>query len=199
MMSIVFLLSITASMLSMQNRDDHSGSFLENVGTALPLADNKQGHTLLHVLAIKQEDTVLSYCIKNGAKIDILNKDQHTPLHLAVLCNHITTAKILLDNDADPNKENMLGLNCLDLAINMKNEALISLLKKRGAKESTTPDLKEIFISDKTLEYIIKKLPSNKQKEFFNLLKKANKNPKNTDAFFDLFTFCKRNSISISE
>ena len=228
MMTVVFLLSITASMFSMQKglnrkdkkkttrqkttlpkakkpfmlvRDNHSGSLIEtDIDAALPF--DKHGSTLLHILAQSgQTDAVLSY-VKKGVEIDVLNNDQNTPLLLTVLYNHIKTAEILLDNDANPNKKNIAGLNCLDLAIGMKYEALISLLKKHGAKESTTPDeeYKKMVFSKKTLEYV-EKLSPKKQSEWFDLFEKveAETDPKNTNAFLNLFTFCKRNGIPTSE
>ncbi len=179
---------------------DNSGSLIEtDIDTALP--DDKHGNTLLHILAqLGQADSVLSY-IKRGVNIDPLNTDNCTPLLLAVINNHFETVEILLNNGADPNKETIAGLNCLDFAKDLESNELLELLKKHGAKESKTPDgeCDTIIITPKTLKYI-QKLPPAKQSQWLELFKKteAETDPKKP-VFYEFFAFCKKNNIPISE
>ena len=63
----------------------------------------------LHQAALKGQNNIVSVLIASGADSNLKQKDKnttnsyHTPLHLAVRYEHLSTIGILLSNGADPN------------------------------------------------------------------------------------------------
>jgi len=140
--------------------------------------------------------------IKKGANVNVLDKDKRTPLQFAVIGGHVEAATTLLEHGADPNIENIMGLNCLDLAKALSDTEtprteVLELLKKHGATESKTPDKEyETIVVTPEARKRIQQLPEEKQNEWRKLVQNSgSKKDCNTSEFFDLFIFCKRNNI----
>lgn len=104
------------------------------------------GNTVLHTVSKKNNVKAVRFLIKNGADVNLRNKDaivrgktismQHTPLHVAVLSNSVATAELLLKAGADVNAKAIIrGIvgqrkkSPLSIARSLKMKRL---LKKHG-------------------------------------------------------------------
>ena len=112
---------------------------------ALDLSDNHHfGNGILHFLfdhtdrPEKNTVPLLNVFLKHKDKFDInrRNHDNQTPLHVAIHNGHIEAAKILIKNGADVNAVDNYGNTPLSFAEERKDEALIKLLKEKGAKKA---------------------------------------------------------------
>ena len=80
---------------------------------------------------------IINYLIKN-TKIDINSKDKNgnTPLLMACYFRNNEIILKLLENGADPNKQNIFGNTPLIISYYFKNEKVIQELIKKGADKS---------------------------------------------------------------
>ena len=72
---------------------------------------NKNGDTLVHVAAIRNQTGFLDYLVRDK-KVDIntpRKRDNWTPLHCAALWNHIEICKYLIDHGADTRAKSKCG------------------------------------------------------------------------------------------
>ena len=70
----------------------------------------------LIVAVINSKDiSIIKNLLMKGAKISCANNDGNTPLHLALLVDHLEIAHVLLDLCADVYKTNKKGKSVLDL------------------------------------------------------------------------------------
>ena len=106
-------------------------------------AKDANGWTPLHHAACSAINTeTCALLIGRGANVDATNADGNTPLMLAVFDNkyYCKTAKLLLDNGADPNKDGNIPLfnlgkqTPLMLAAMSGNTEIAALLLRHGAK-----------------------------------------------------------------
>jgi len=77
---------------------------------------NKKGWAPLHYAAANGNDDVVQILIDHSAYVDAGSPNDTTPLMMAARGNHISTIKLLLDNGADLNVKNQIGMNALDFA-----------------------------------------------------------------------------------
>ena len=122
---------------------------------------NKNGDTVLHLLAKNNGAKVCAQALEKGSDINAQNNDGNTPLHLAisggpneVTGSMITTIKILLDAPGlDMSITNKEGKTALDLAQRRSPEIMRAVKLKAEASESkATPDLEQ-----RSPEMILKK------------------------------------------
>lgn len=67
--------------------------------------------------------------LDNDAPVDAFDKNLSTPLHHSSKHGHIDCIKVLLDYGASISQQNILGKNCLDLAVeNNQREACMAFV-----------------------------------------------------------------------
>ena len=110
----------TALLLVMEREWLSTAQILLELGADANAVDSINGKTLLHVLSeneIKPEDDIIELVLlllKYGAEVNSLDKDNQTPLHLAVLRqDHLKLAEIFLKHGADANAVNNDGMTPL--------------------------------------------------------------------------------------
>ena len=93
---------------------------------------NNHGRNALHYLVLNKKLTpaMLDLMLKEQKKVNTVDKlNQHTPLHLAILCGcSAEIVKKLLDAGANKNLKNWENKTALDLAREKKREDIIKLL-----------------------------------------------------------------------
>lgn len=69
------------------------------------------------------------------AYVNSLDRDGCTPLFLACQGNHAETVQLLLRYGADPRIPNRAGITPLAVARNNRNETIMRILRRAGARE----------------------------------------------------------------
>ena len=93
--------------------------------------------TLLHLASENSELDIIEPLLKNGAKIDAMNKFGNTPLHYAVLKGRLEVVEFLLKKEAVVDAKDKDGNTALHLACRNSNKELINLLLKEGTDVNT--------------------------------------------------------------
>ena len=111
---------------------------------------NKRGQTPLHLATLREQGNVVRRLMSGGANLELRDKDGNTALHIACTKGLSTMADILLkpinyselDNKYDvpyqqiPQNLNLVnyeGLNCLHLAVNIRNNLIVAKLLHKEA------------------------------------------------------------------
>ncbi|MFZ2959526.1 MAG: ankyrin repeat domain-containing protein [Candidatus Ozemobacteraceae bacterium] len=87
-------------------------------------------------LAIK--DLGVKLLLENGAKVNVIDKMGNTPLHLAVLSDHLLGVKLLLEKGASVNVKNNNGETPLDIALQQKyrgNDEIVTFLEGKNTSD----------------------------------------------------------------
>ena len=79
----------------------------------------------------KGDERALKTAIKNGASINITDRNKNTPLHIMVNMNNTSMVKLALKNEAKINVKNSDGNTPFLLAAN--NESMLKLLLENDA------------------------------------------------------------------
>lgn len=89
----------------------------------------------LHIAATCTKIELTENFLLNGAKIDILDEDDNTPLHIALQCNNLQVALFLTmrTNDSVFNKRNKKGQTPLLLVTRFPSK-IVQLMIDKGAK-----------------------------------------------------------------
>ncbi|CAN6310096.1 unnamed protein product [Urochloa humidicola] len=95
--------------------------------------EGRNGFTALHTAAEKGRCAIAKFLLSRGAYVDGKSCHATTPVHLAVLGGHDSTLKILLDHNADPNKEVAL-LTPLVAALQTPSLSCLKLLIQAGGE-----------------------------------------------------------------
>ena len=102
-------------------------------------AKTKTGHTLLHIASHGGIDWLVEDLIKKGWDVNVGEKDKgNTPLIFAVLQEHLSTAKLLLENGVDINARNKAGKTALHAALLRENGDMVDLLINKDIKMTKT-------------------------------------------------------------
>ena len=90
--------------------------------------------SLLHLAAGSDAHKAVKFLIEQGEDVNqICNlHDKATPLHFAILSNNFTSAKLLLNSNANPNAKDSLGNTPYHFAVSSKNRQLMQLLEESG-------------------------------------------------------------------
>nr|XP_054752851.1 transient receptor potential cation channel subfamily A member 1 homolog [Lytechinus pictus] len=124
---------------------------LINEGANIFISD-RHGDLPLHI-AIRHSHTEIvkalletglrdGHITKQGAKVNCVNKDLHTPLHLACIGDHGDTARFLVEHGCDVTLEDYSGLNALQLAVNHDSfNSLMILLNTTGLQPHIAKDV----------------------------------------------------------
>lgn len=105
----------------MEDKDDHGNTALLHTtnGGALPMAD------------------AVRLLLERGADIEAANDEGNTPLTLAASTGgfeNVAIVKMLLDSHANPQTRNAHGKTAMNLVSKENREAIVSLLRKAGAR-----------------------------------------------------------------
>jgi uncharacterized protein len=122
----------TALMLAALNGDMDLVKLLITKGAEV----NKKGWTALHYAAANGNDDIAKLLLGYSAYVDAQSPNGTTPLMMAARGDHISTLKLLLDNGADLNAKNQIGMNALDFAKQYKAPDAIKGLTARMAQAS---------------------------------------------------------------
>ena len=95
---------------------------------------SKKGWAPMHYAATNGQDAVVKVLLDHDAYIDTASPNGTTPLMMAARGNHATTVNLLLDQGADPQVKNQLGLTALDFAKHYKAPDAIDILSKRTVR-----------------------------------------------------------------
>ena len=58
----------------------------------------------------KEKIDVARFLLNSGAKVNAMNSEHKTPLHIAANCDNLEIAELLLQFDADPNAGKISGV-----------------------------------------------------------------------------------------
>jgi ankyrin repeat protein len=89
-------------------------------------AIDANGNTVLLMAVQSNDPKFVEACLKSGADVNTTSKNIKFPLTIAVQQNNVEMAEMLLKKQANPNPRD--SENCLAIAMNGKNEAMIDLL-----------------------------------------------------------------------
>ncbi|MFP3030623.1 MAG: ankyrin repeat domain-containing protein [Wolbachia sp.] len=89
--------------------------------------------TLLHYAAEGGCEKVIDALIKNGANIEVEDKEKNTPLHRAAKNGYIDIVNTLIGNGADVNKVTIYGRTPLYLAVAEGHMDIVNTLIDKGA------------------------------------------------------------------
>jgi ankyrin repeat protein len=92
------------------------------------------GDTLLHAAVIRGNVTDIDILISAGAKVDIAGDLGNTPLHHAASRGMVEVTRKLLQCDGDPSVRNEFGQIPLDLALLMKHQKVVEMLKSASLR-----------------------------------------------------------------
>ena len=84
------------------------------------------GGRMLHVAAFWNQAEAAKYLIESGAEVNVIAKEQTTPLHVAARTGAYDVAKLLLEGGAKVNAEDLQGRTPRDIATNPKVKQLLS-------------------------------------------------------------------------
>ncbi|KAL0964778.1 hypothetical protein UPYG_G00328810 [Umbra pygmaea] len=89
---------------------------------------------LMRVSAIRGDAAVASLLVKAGAGVNLMDRDDKTPLMIASLNNHEDLVKLLLENGADCGIQTKFGKSAIDMAKAFKRKSIIHLLEGHGSQ-----------------------------------------------------------------
>jgi len=102
-----------------QYNEQNDPLFISLCGDQKPCDPSKGKYTKMHYCAANGHDKCLEFLLKIDKRGDIYNNDNQSgssPLHLAIVFQHIRIILILLNNNADAYICNGNGVNCFELA-----------------------------------------------------------------------------------
>ncbi len=92
------------------------------------------GNTLLHNAILQNAQESLIDLLRQGANINIKNREGNTPLHLAAVSGQLALTRILLDHGADINARNYIYCSPLHLAAAENKDHVARILLDYGAE-----------------------------------------------------------------
>jgi len=107
----------------------------EVLGKSYNITDS-DGNTPIHIVVKnKASKDLLKWLIKEGYPIDTRNSDGYTALNLAIEANDVDTAKVLLENGANPFQMiDKKGRNGVTIALEKNNSKMIANIVKYAGK-----------------------------------------------------------------
>ena len=95
------------------------------------------GRTLLHAFANQGDLVGTTWLVDHGARIDVRDQGNNTPLHKACERNStLTVVKLLLERGASLTATNSNGETALDVAIKNDKKSIVAFLSRHGAKSA---------------------------------------------------------------
>lgn len=136
----------TALMIAAFNGDTKAALELIDKGAEI----NRPGWTALHYASAVGNLVVIRKLIENSAYIDAESPNKTTPLMMAARAGHLSSVQLLIDEGADVNAKNELGLNAVDFAKSQNHIAIITLLERQVKQAETKSDTKADTKADTT-------------------------------------------------
>ena len=136
----------TALMIAAFNGDTKAALELIDKGAEI----NRPGWTALHYASAVGNLVVIRKLIENSAYIDAESPNKTTPLMMAARAGHLSSVQLLIDEGADVNAKNELGLNAVDFAKSKNHIAIITLLERHVKQAETKSDTKADTTADST-------------------------------------------------
>lgn len=106
--------------------------------TVINAKERGSGDGALHIVARSRNLAWLNYLIGKGARPDMQNAEDQTPLAIAAQLGWLDGAQLLLDRRASVDLANVRGETPLILAVQRRDVAMVDLLIKRGANPKRT-------------------------------------------------------------
>jgi ankyrin repeat protein len=101
------------------------------------------GQTPLHNVAFSDQKEIAEILIAHGANVNQIDDERvwaYTPLHYAVIGESSEVIKLLISKDVDINANSYHG-TAFDVAVELKHEGIIGLLRKHGGKSGAEESL----------------------------------------------------------
>jgi len=136
----------TALMIAAFNGDTKAALEIIDKGAEI----NRPGWTALHYASAVGNLVVIRKLIENSAYIDAESPNKTTPLMMAARAGHLSSVQLLIDEGADVNAKNELGLNAVDFAKSQNHIAIITLLERQVKQAETKSDTKADTKADTT-------------------------------------------------
>jgi hypothetical protein len=92
---------------------------------------NRERETALHMAAARGHYSTVIFLIRNGAYIHARTVKNWFPLHHSVRFRHANIANFLVQNGASPHARTSDGLSAIDMANNVNDLRLLSILGSR--------------------------------------------------------------------
>lgn len=92
---------------------------------------NRPGWTALHYAAAAGSNEIVSLLLEHHAYIDAESPNKSTPIMMAAWAGHILTVKLLLDEGADANLRNAVGMDAIDFARHGNHPDIVDGLRYR--------------------------------------------------------------------
>jgi hypothetical protein len=109
--------------------------FLIAQGADVNASDPQLGCTPLHGAAQEGKAEMTRFLLSKGAKINATDRTGATPLHKAAWWGRADAAQVLIASGASVNATDQKGHTPLAVALERKNNDVVELLRKAGAKE----------------------------------------------------------------
>ena len=119
--------------LALKNKSDEAAKVLIDKGIDVEALDQDGGRALHNIVLSKKPFDMASYLLQKGAKINAVNHQENTPLHMAVYNSDHDLTSLFLKNGAEINVKNALGDSPLSFAVFKKNDSIVKLLLEKGA------------------------------------------------------------------
>jgi uncharacterized protein len=130
--------SVVACALSETNRHEerqriaeHAIQFIDDVDADM----NGYGGRLLHYCAMSSQEVIAQLLIERGAKVNVVNANNETPLQASIRFGAFTVAKILIT--AGASLEGAQGAACLNSVIRRQRFAGVELLLNQSVNPNT--------------------------------------------------------------
>ena len=81
--------------------------------------------------------TILIWC-KKGSQIEAMDKDNNTPLHLAIIGGHSHIAELIVNQGSSTEALDKDGNSPLHLAVRSNNAGMVELFRPRRHRERLT-------------------------------------------------------------
>ncbi len=120
----------------LNNKMEYIKLLLSHPALKVDEIDPSTGHSALHLAFDRGLDSmeIVELLLKNGANINLRNRDGETPLTIAVTKNSMELVKFLLENDADINLRNRDGETPLTIAAAKNFMEIVKFLLENDAK-----------------------------------------------------------------
>lgn len=177
--SIVFMSLIFCFGLSSQSiyRTACNGDIarLDSMLTSNPIdVKDQRGRSLLHWAVACKQKGVFDFLLRNGIKINSIDVQEKTPLHIAVQYNNTEYFEYLMDLQSNNDWNTRYGASLLELAVMNRNKELVEKLLNRGVdiniknKRGSTSleisqrigadDISQLLIAEGADENLVRKL-----------------------------------------
>jgi uncharacterized protein len=103
-------------------------------------AFSRDGFTALHLAVFGKQEEAARVLLEHGADPNVLATSDFArvpPLGTAAFVRSVALARVLLDHGADPNGAEEGGFTALAAAVQNGDDDLATLLRERGARESS--------------------------------------------------------------